>query len=113
MKTSLKNEDLVPPRKVSQNRWEVVEKGIKDRASLSFHGKLEEADDKYIPMDTLQQRQKTTGQTGKAKGKQDFMEKSTAGAVKDNQHTKAKADEFLSLARKSLLHLWKSHFRAV
>lgn len=38
------------------DRWGVVEKGIKDRAWLSFHGKLEEADDKYIPMDTLQQR---------------------------------------------------------
>lgn len=39
-----------------RDRWGVVEKEIKDRAWLSFHGKLEEAGDKYVPMDTLQQR---------------------------------------------------------
>lgn len=82
-------------------------------AGRVVHGKLEEADDKYVPMDTLQQRQETSGQAGNAKGKQDLMEKSAAGAVKDNQHSKAKAEGLPGLARKSLLPLWKSHFGVV
>lgn len=41
------------------------------------------------------------------------MEESAAGTVNDNQYTKAQAELFLSLAGKSLLHLWKSHFRVV
>lgn len=108
-----KNKTLYLQVRFLRDRWGVAEKGIKDRAWLSFHGRWEEADDKYVPVDTLQQREKTTGQTEKAKGKQEFMKKSEAGAVKDNQHIKAKAEEFLSLGRKSLLHPWKSHFRAV